>query len=133
MNTIGVRLRELRQSAKLSQAKIAAIVGSRQSAVARFESGEAHVPADVMVRYADYFDVSLDYIFGRTDKPQGKLYEGKTKIEKVYPEMDKFIEMCFDPSSPINERLKETLREMLKEGQEGIRICHSWAISSMKL
>ena len=60
MNTIGVRLRELRQSAKLSQAKIAAIVGSRQSAVARFESGEAHVPAEVMIRYADYFDVSLD-------------------------------------------------------------------------
>ena len=84
MNTIGVRLRELRQSAKLSQAKIAAIVGSRQSA----------------------------------DKPQGKLYEGKMKIEKVYPEMDKFIEMCFDPGSPINERLKETLREMLKEGGE---------------
>ena len=50
MNTIGVRLRELRQSAKLSQAKIAAIVGSRQSAVARFESGEAHVPAKVMIR-----------------------------------------------------------------------------------
>ena len=59
--------------------------------------------------------VSLDYIFGRTDKPQGKLYEGKMKIEKVYPEMDKFIEMCFDPGSPINERLRETLREMLKE------------------
>ena len=32
--------------------------------------------------------------------------------------MDKFIEMCFDPSSPINERLKETLKQMLKEGQE---------------
>ena len=118
MNTIGVRLRELRLSAKLSQAKIAAIVGSRQSAAARFESGEAHVPAEVMIRYADYFDVSLDYIFGRTDKPQGKLYEGKMKIEKVYPEMDKFIEMCFDPGSPIHERLKEILREMLKEGQK---------------
>ena len=78
MNTIGVRLRELRQSAKLSQAKVAAIVGSRQSAVARFESGEAHVPAEVMIRYADYFDVSLDYIFGRTDKPQGKLNKQKT-------------------------------------------------------
>ena len=117
MDTIGVRLRELRQSAKLSQAKIAAIVGSRQSAVARFESGEAHVPADVMIRYADYFDVSLDYIFGRTDNPQGKLYEGKMKIEKVYPEMDKFIEMCFDPQSPMNEKLKETLLRMMEDGE----------------
>ena len=115
MNTIGVRLRELRQSAKLSQAKIAAIVGSRQSAVARFESGEAHVPADVMVRYADYFDVSLDYIFGRTDKPQGKLYEGKMKIEKVYPEMDKFIEMCFDPKSEASTKIKELMLKMMEE------------------
>ena len=63
---IGQRLREMRLKATLSQAKVAAVVGSRQSAVARFESGEAHVPADVMVGYADYFDVSLDYIFGRT-------------------------------------------------------------------
>lgn len=37
MNTIDTRLRELRQSAKLSQVKIAEIVGSRQSTVARFE------------------------------------------------------------------------------------------------
>ena len=118
MNIIGTRLRELRQSAKLSQVKIAEVVGSRQSAIARFESGEAHVPAEVMIRYAVYFDVSLDYIFGRTDKPQGKLYEGKMKIEKIYPDMDKFIEMCFDPGSPINERLKETLREMLKEEEK---------------
>ena len=57
MNIIGTRLRELRQSAKLSQVKIAEVVGSRQSAIARFESGEVHVPAEVMIRYADYFDV----------------------------------------------------------------------------
>jgi len=115
---IGKRLREMRQNAKLSQARVAAVVGSRQSAVARFESGEAHVPSAVMVRYADYFDVSLDYIFGRTDDPQGKLYENKPKIEKAYPEMEKFIEMCFDPGSPMNERLKESLLRMMKEGAE---------------
>ena len=49
MNIIGTRLRELRQSAKLSQVKIAEVVGSRQSAIARFESGEAHVPAEVII------------------------------------------------------------------------------------
>ena len=115
---IGKRLREMRQKAKLSQARVAAVVGSRQSAVARFESGEAHVPSDVMVRYADYFDVSLDYLFGRTENPQGKLYENKPKIEKAYPEMEKFIEMCFDPGSPMNERLKESLLRLMKEGAE---------------
>ena len=113
MKIIGRRLRDLRQNAKLSQARVAAVVGSRQSAVARYESGEAHVPAEMLVTLADYYDVSLDYIFGRTDSPQGRLYENKPKVEKAYPEMEKFIEMCFDPGSPMNERLKSTLVQML--------------------
>ena len=118
MKIIGRRLRDLRQNAKLSQARVAAVVGSRQSAVARYESGEAHVPAEMLVTLADYYDVSLDYIFGRTDNPQGRLYENKPKVEKAYPEMEKFIEMCFDPGSPMNERLKESLLRMMKEGAE---------------
>lgn len=39
-------------------------------------------------------------------------------VFRLHPDMDKFIEMCFDPGSPINERLKETLREMLKEEEK---------------
>ena len=39
-------------------------------------------------------------------------------IFACYPEMEKFIEMCFDPGSPMNEKLKETLKQMLKEGAE---------------
>jgi len=53
--------------------------------------------------------------FGRTEKPQGKLYENKPRIEKIHPEMEQFITMCFEPGSAMNERLKETLLQMLKE------------------
>ena len=118
MIELGKRLRVLRESVALSQAKLAPELGTTQSSINRYENGQAAPPIDLLRKYADYFDVSMDYIFARCDNPRGKLYEGKMKIEKVYPEMDKFIEMCFDPGSPINERLKETLREMLKEGQE---------------
>lgn len=46
-------------------------------------------------------------------------YECKLlKVEKSYPEMDKFIEMCFEPGTAMNERLKETLRTMMKEERE---------------
>ena len=118
MKIVGERLRELRQSAKISQGKMAAVVGSSQSAVARYESGEAHIPEETVVRYADYIDVSLDYIFGRTKNPQGKLYENKPRIEKIHPEMEQFITMCFEPGTAMNERLKDTLLQMLKEGTE---------------
>ena len=118
MKIVGQRLRALRESVKMSQAKIGALFGCKQSSINRYESGEASAPYEVLLQYADQFDVSMDYIFGRTDDPQGKLYENKPKIEKIYPEMEKFIEMCFDPGSPVNERLKSTLVQMLSETKE---------------
>ncbi len=75
MQCIGSRLRELRKRENLSQTKVAAIVGSNQSTVARYESGNTHVPANIVIKYADYFKVSLDYIYGRIDQPQDKLYD----------------------------------------------------------
>lgn len=118
MKIVGQRLRALRESVKMSQAKIGALFGCKQSSINRYESGEASAPYEVLLKYADHFDVSMDYIFGRTEKPQGKLYENKPHIEKIYPEMEQFITMCFEPGSAMNERLKETLLQMLKERTE---------------
>ena len=121
MKIVGQRLRALRESVKMSQAKIGALFGCKQSSINRYESGEASAPYEVLLLYADHFDVSMDYIFGRTDNPQGKLYENKPKVEKIYPEMEKFIEMCFDPGSPMNERLKSTLVQMLSGSEDKVK------------
>jgi hypothetical protein len=49
---------------------------------------------------------------GRTDNPAGKLYDcPNTEEERI----DDFIEMCFDPSTAANARLKEVLRKMMEE------------------
>lgn len=66
------------------------------------------------MKYADYFDVSMDYLFARTDKPQGKLYEYRPKIATGSEEMRQFIEMCFDPQSPMSKKLKQTLLQMME-------------------
>ena len=71
------------------------------------------------VKYADYFDVSMDYLYCRTDEPRGKLYNYQPRIlmeragqnEKIRD----FIEMCFDPKSPVNGRLKEALLRIMTE------------------
>ncbi len=114
MKIVGQRLKVLRESVGLSQMRMAKTFGAGQSSIYRYESGEAGVPAELLVKYADYFDVSMDYIFGRTDDPHGMYCEAKPKIEQSYPEMDKFIEMCFEPGSAMNERLKETLKQMMR-------------------
>ena len=115
MQILGDRLRALRESVKLPQSKIAALVGTTQASINRYENAVGFPPHKTLLWYADYFDVSLDYIYGRTDKPQGQLYKYQPKVIEDNEEMRQFIEMCFDPNSPINERMKQTLFEMLGE------------------
>ena len=117
MEIIKQRIRALRESVGLSQNKLGKIVGLPQSSINRYENGQSSPPVELLRRYADYFDVSLDYIFGRTDKPQGVTYEFKPKATPEREEMRRFIEMCFDPQSPMNEKLKETLFRMM-EGEQ---------------
>lgn len=118
MKEVGERLRTLREGMKLSQSSLAKMIGTTQASINRYETATSAPPLKTLLWYADYFDVSLDYIFGRTDKPQGKLYEYKPKITKDSEEMQRFVEMCFDPNSPMNKRLKETLLQMLGEAKK---------------
>ena len=115
MEIFAERLRTLREGMKLSQAQIAKGVGTTQSSINRYENQVGLPPHKTLIWYADYFDVSLDYIYGRTDKPQGKLYDFRPRIMEDSAEMRQFIEMCFDPNSPVNDKLKQTLIEMLGE------------------
>ena len=55
----------------------------------------------------------MDYILGRTESPKGAAYENHVNIGLNNPEMARFVEMCFDPGSAMNERLKATLVQML--------------------
>ena len=113
---VSKRLTELREGVRLSQAKLAAeFEGVDQPAIFRYENALSFPPYKVLMQYADFFDVSLDYIFGRTNNPQGKLYDFQPKIMKDNKQMRELIEMCFDPNSPANTKLKEILFEMMKE------------------
>ncbi len=104
MKKVGKRLKELRESIGMSQAKLAEAIGSTQSSINRYENGQSGVPIPLLRRYADFFDVSLDYIFARTDKPQGMTYQFNPQHTPEKEEMRRFIEMCFDPKSPMNEK-----------------------------
>ena len=90
----------------------------KQFSINRYESGETSVPYEILIQYAAHFNVSVDYIFGWIENPQDKLHENRPKVEKIYTEREKFIEMCLDPGSPINDRLKSTFVQMLSETKE---------------
>ena len=116
MKIVADRLRGLRNEMHFSQTNLAKVLGLTQSSINRYENDDSSPSYEVLLKYADYFDVSLDYILGRTDTPQGKLYDCKPK--NGYPsDMENFVEMCFDPKSPMNAKLKQTLLQMLEEGR----------------
>ena len=112
MREIGKRLKALRESVHLSQDKLALSLYTTQSSINRYENGQSTPSADMFRKYADYFDVSLDYIFCRTENPEGKAYAFHPRITPEKEDMRRFIEMCFDPASPANAKLKETLLRM---------------------
>lgn len=119
---IGERLKALRVGIRLSQKKLAGILGTQQSSVNRYEQGQAVPVPEIFVKYADYFDVSMDYLYCRTDDPRGKLYDYQPQALKEKAaqnkEMREFIEMCFDPQAPVNKRLKEALFRIMEEAKE---------------
>ena len=115
MKQLGNRLRSLRESIGLSQAKFADVIGSTQSSINRYENGQATPTVELLRKYADYFDVSMDYIFARCDEPQGRLYQAKPPVGKGNPELAQFVEMYFDPESPMTEKLKKAMMQMLGE------------------
>lgn len=119
MQEVAQRLKSLRESVGVSQAKLAALMGATQASVNRYENGQSSPPLKILRWYADFFDVSLDYIFARTEQPDGKLYEHKPKVVEAITqdnkELRQFVDMCFDPTSPVSEKLRETLTKLLEE------------------
>ena len=118
MERTAARLLELRQSVSLTQIKMAAALGLTQSALNRYEHNQQTISDDVLMKYADYFDVSLDYICGRTDAPEGKLFTARPNVAGDNEEIRQFVEMCFDPQSKISVKLRDTLYQMLAGGTE---------------
>lgn len=65
------RLRDLREDKDLSQEKCAKIGFISKNSYIRYESGERTPPLDVIVIYAKYYNVSIDYIAGLTNDKGG--------------------------------------------------------------
>ena len=92
MKIIGERLRSLRESVRLSQAKLAKEFDVSQSALARYEIDDSTPSPEVFLKYADYFDVSLDYIFGRTDDPHGMICNNSSPAHRRVSEANLKVE-----------------------------------------
>ena len=65
-----IRLKELRKKKNISQVKLAMDLNMNQNSISRYETGEREADYETLIAFADYFDVSVDYLLGRTDNPE---------------------------------------------------------------
>ena len=59
------RIREMREDRDLTQTALADYLGVRQTTYSKYELGRIEVPVEVLIKLADYYQVSLDYLVGR--------------------------------------------------------------------
>ena len=62
------RIRALREDSDLTQKQVAEYLGMSQTGYSKYETGENSIPVDVVVKLADFYKTTTDYLLGRTDK-----------------------------------------------------------------
>ena len=62
-----LKIRELREDRDLTQQKVAEYLLCDQSLYSKYERGERVLPLDLAVKLADLYEVSLDYLVGRSE------------------------------------------------------------------
>ena len=63
-----MRLKELREDADIKQKDIAEYLHIKQNTYSQYENGQRQLPIDVLIKLAEYYKVSTDYILGISDK-----------------------------------------------------------------
>lgn len=111
MNTLGSNIRRLRERAGLSQKDLSSHIGVSNAVLSRYELDDRKPDFDTLEKIADYFEVSIDYLFGRTDKKQAS-----AKHDVELTDYQKEVLEFFDKSPIVNFKDKpDDLRSMLED------------------
>lgn len=62
------RIRDLREDKDMTQTEIANILHCSQRVYSNYECGDIDIPTDILIKLADFHNVSVDYLLGRSDK-----------------------------------------------------------------
>lgn len=110
----GKKLKALRTSKKISQKEFGKIFGLAESTIGMYERDERRPDFELLNKFADYFEVSTDYLLGRTDM---------SEISQEEKDEAEFQAFANDPE------LKRWYRELPKSKEEDLRMLRSmWEV-----
>ena len=105
----GRKLKELRLEKKINQAELGEIIGISPSTVGMYERDQRFPDKDILSKIADYFEVSVDYLLGRTDE---------RNITKEKPKLDPSIKTIaahrIGPIEDLDDEAIEKINEYIE-------------------
>ena len=111
MNTIGVRLRYLREKRKLTQKEVAKLIGVTRAAYNKYECGVSK-PVRKLKELSELFNVSMDYILGQEETTFEK--DLKSISDKEYKQIQKYLNLSKENQDVVNCIIDALLK---KEGK----------------
>lgn len=84
-----LRLKEIRLKRKLTQKKLAEVIGCSTGAYSKYEVGDREPPLDVLCKLADYYDISVDYLIGREISSMDGLSRSEIILVEKYRQSDR--------------------------------------------
>ncbi|MBE7135166.1 helix-turn-helix transcriptional regulator [Bacillus paranthracis] len=123
--TLGLRIRSLRDSKKLTQKMLAEKLRIPNQNLSNYERGFRQPDYETLEKIADFFEVSTDYLLGRTDKKEKmpdilpELSQKEERdiardLEKTLEDLDNSEEALMFDGEPIDEHTKEMIRISLE-------------------
>lgn len=110
----GERLKQLRKEKNLTQSELGQKINVTKVSISGYESGNRTPDTDTLQRIADFFEVSTDYLLGRTNTPA---------LSKEEMDEAEFQAFANDPE------LKRWYRELPKSKEEDLRMLRSmWEV-----
>jgi HTH-type transcriptional regulator, competence development regulator len=117
MNALAERLKEARKQKKLTQRELAAKLSISQSTVALYETGDRNPDPDTLNKLADFFNVSTDWLLGRTNNPSKERTNDKNKpilTRDLLEFLEKSNGLTYG-EHPITEKQKRIILDFFKE------------------
>lgn len=110
------RLKKLRNNKKLSQQQLADRLELNRSTYSRYELGQTQPDYDTLTLLADFYEVTTDYILGRSNTPELTEKDERDivkKLESILDSMDSDTALAFD-GEPMDDETKDLVREAIE-------------------
>lgn len=117
MNTVGEKIKQLRLNHNLTGEQLGKKFNVTKVAISNWENGNRNPDNEMLIKIADFFDVTTDYLLGRTDDPHTLISEAAINGHSYKFELDKTI----FPNGLTYEQMVEKLKVLEKLEKAGFK------------